>query len=404
MNIIIAPFVYIDGVFKKDVAVIFDDIIHDIVPAEEIPNIYHDAEIISLDSHCVLYPGFINSHVHLEFSSNTMTLDYGAFIPWLESVMSNRDVLAKKSDEKVMKNALKEMLQSGITTIGAISSFGGDLNVCAKTSQRVVYFNEVVGSNEAIVDVLFDSFNERFEASRKYNSERFQASVAIHSPYSVHPKLLKKAIDLAKKYKTPLSAHLLESRSEREWLDENSGGFRVFFEKLFGIKESVSDLKDFLEAFNQYPTLFVHATQIEKGELQILKDSHHFIAHCPRSNRLLGEERLKIEALEGIRYSLATDGKSSNWSLNIFDELRAALMLHSHLDLHQLSSALIRSITSNPAEALGLNCGIIAKEKFADFCVVELKDTPQKLEDIALWTILHVQNAKKVYIQGEQCV
>ncbi len=405
MNIIIAPFVYIDGTYKRDMAIIFDKIIHDVCPAKEIPDIYRDIPAVYLEANSVLYPGFINAHVHLEFSSNETTLTYGEFMPWLESVMANRDEIAKRSDKKSMEMALEAMLASGITSIGAISSFGSDLEVCTNAKQRVVYFNEVIGSNETFIDDFYASFEKRFLASHRYNSHKFKASVAIHSPYSVHPELLRMAIELAKLYKTPLTSHLLESREEREWLKENSGGFRLFFEKLFGVKESVTDIESFLEAFDAYPTLFVHATQIYEDEIKRLQHSGHSIAHCPRSNRLLGQDRLKIEALEDrIPYCLATDGKSSNWSLNIFDEMRAALMLHAHLDLHKLAASLLKSITVNPAQALGLNCGIIAKELSADFSIVRLRDEPKSLDDIALWTILHTNNVDKVYIQGEQCV
>jgi cytosine/adenosine deaminase-related metal-dependent hydrolase len=402
LNIIITPFAYINGVYKRDMAIIFDEIIHEVCPKEEIPDIYRDIPRVILDTNSVLYPGFINAHVHLEFSSNETTLTYGDFMPWLESVMANRDEIAKKSDKNSMQKALHEMLLSGITSIGAISSFGGDLEVCANAKQRVVYFNEVIGSNETLSDNLYTSFKERFLASHRYNSDRFEASVAIHSPYSVHPKLLNKVINLAKKYETPLSAHFLESREEREWLSESSGGFKTFFEKLFFVKESITDVESFLEMLSEYPALFVHATQIDVNEIKKLQQSKHSIVHCPRSNRLLGQDRLKIELLGDIVCCLATDGKSSNWSLNIFDEMRAALMLHSHINLHTLSHLLLKSITLNPAQALGLNCGIIAKEKYADFSIVRLRDKPKSLNDIALWTILHTRNIDKVYIQGEQ--
>ena len=401
MNIIIAPYVYIDGVYKRDQAVIFDEKIHHICDADRIPENFSNITPDTLKPTSVLYPGFINAHVHLEFSSNMMTLDYGGFLPWLESVMANRDMLSKKSDNISMQKALDEMLSSGITAIGAISSFGNDLEVCAKAKQRVVYFNEIIGSNEALIDDLYDTFLERFYASTAHNSDRFRSAVAIHSPYSVHPGLLKKILAFAKEHNAPLSTHFLESREEREWLETNGGGFRAFFEKLFGIKESVTDIEHFLEAFKRYPALFVHATQANKKELKALKNAAHSIVHCPRSNRLLAQKRLKIEELESIPLLLATDGKSSNWSLNIFDELRAALMLHSHLDLHMLSHMLLRSITAVPAQALELNCGIIAEEKNADFCVVCLQEEPKKLEDIALWTILHTDTVDKVYIKGE---
>ena len=129
----------------------------------------------------------------------------------------------------------------------------------------------------------------------------------------------------------------------------------------------------------------------------------HSIAHCPRSNRYLGCGRLEIENLD-IPYSVATDGLSSNDSLNIFDELRAAIMLHHLAPIQELATKLIQSVTSDAADILGLNCGRIAEGKLADFAVVTLKEKPKREEEIALWTILHTKEVSEVYIEGNKYV
>lgn len=98
---------------------------------------------------------------------------------------------------------------------------------------------------------------------------------------------------------------------------------------------------------------------------------------------------------------MATDGLSSNTTLNIFDELRASLMLHQG-DLESLSKLLIESVTSTPADILGLNCGRIEEGREADFALITLPSKPK--DDIALWTILHTQQVSQLYIQGEQYV
>ena len=48
---------------------------------------YPDAELIECEPDSVLMPGLINPHLHLEFSKNRTTLEYGDFLPWLYSVM-----------------------------------------------------------------------------------------------------------------------------------------------------------------------------------------------------------------------------------------------------------------------------------------------------------------------------
>ncbi len=60
-----------------------------------------------------------------------------------------------------------------------------------------------------------------------------------------------------------------------------------------------------------------------------------------------------------ISLNIATDGLSSNISLNFFDELRAALFTHSDFDLLELSKILLFSSTNAAAKSLGLELGVM---------------------------------------------
>ncbi|MEA3490982.1 MAG: metal-dependent hydrolase [Campylobacterota bacterium] len=404
MKIITADYIYIDGKYKKDYAVAFEQKIVAVAPYTQIIEQYPDAIQIEQVSHSVLYPGFINTHVHLEFSANRTTLRYGSYAPWLYSVIEDRNHLVEICNTEMMKRACEDMLESGVTTFGAISNMGLDLDACMAASQRVIFFNELVGSNPQSVDALYADFIQRFEASASCTEGKITPAIAIHSPYAVHPIVLKKAITFAKEREVLLSAHFLESQAEREWLDHSSGEFKPLFESLFNQSRSTTTVDDFLSKFDGYPTHFTHCVHAKERELQKISQERHTIAHCPRSNRLLGCGRLEIERLEelDIPFSIATDGLSSNNSLNIFDELRAALMIHDRLDLHKLSNQLIDSVTSVAAGILRVDCGQITEGYSADFTLIQLPESPKIEEDIALWTILHTKRASAVYIGGER--
>lgn len=404
MKIIHADFIYTPEGFVKNRAVAFTDTIEEIGTFETLKAKYTEAEIIQAPAHSVLYPGFINTHVHLEFSANRTSLAYGSFGPWLDSVIEHREDLMGACTNEVMMHECEEMMRSGVTTFGAISSFGNELEVCEKTPQRVVFFNELIGSNAMYADMLYGDFQERVKASQSCDpSSRIIPAIAIHAPYSVHPILLQKAVNVAKKNRMPLSAHFLESREEREWLESNAGTFKAFFQKYFNTSTSVTTVEEFIHAFDTHPTHFAHCVQATQEELDYLHQKGHSIAHCPRSNRYLGCGRLRIEELL-LPFTVATDGLSSNNSLNIFDELRAAIMLHNDIPIQKLSLHLLRAVTSDAAEILGLNCGKIQVGKFADFAVVTLPQAPVREEDLALWTILHTKEVSQVYIEGEQYV
>ena len=404
MKIINADFLYTPNGYVQNQAVAFTEAIKDIGTLEELIQRYPDAKVIQTEPNSILYPGFINTHVHLEFSANKTSLAYGSFQPWLDSVIEHRDELIGACNNEMMLDECKEMMRSGITTFGAISSFGNELEVCEQTPQRVVFFNELIGSNAMYADMLYGDFQERVRASQSCDkSSRIIPAVAIHSPYSVHPILLQKAVNIAKKNNMPISAHFLESQAEREWLESSSGTLRAFFLKYFNTSTTVTNIEEFMHAFDTYPTHFTHCVQATQEELNYLAQKGHSIAHCPRSNRYLGCGRLAIEDLP-LPFTVATDGLSSNDSLNIFDELRAAIMLHNDIPIQELSEKLLRAVTGDAAEILGLNCGKIEVDKLADFAVLTLPEEPKRTEELALWSILHTKEASEVYIEGEKYV
>ncbi len=406
MKIITADYTYIDGEYKKAYAVAFEEKIIAIAPFKKIIEQYPDATLMEQVPHSVLYPGLINTHTHLEFSTNRTTLKYGSFIPWLYSVIEDRNHLAETCTTEVMGEACHAMLESGVTAFGAISSMGLDLDACIAAPQRVIFFNELIGSNPQTVDALYVDFMERYNASANYAKERVTPAIAIHSPYSVHPIVLKKAVAFAKEKKSLLSAHFLESEAERQWLDHSEGAFQSFFESFFNQSKAVTTIEEYLSQFDGYPTHFTHCVQAKKKELKKIAEEKHTIAHCPRSNRLLGCGKLEIGKLKelDIPFTIATDGLSSNYSLNLFDELRAALMMHYEMNLHKLSKQLMRSVTSDAAKILNLNCGQIREGYEADFALIQLPEKPKEEGDIALWTILHTDKVAQLYIEGERYI
>jgi len=402
MKIIYADFIYTPEGFIANHAVAFTDTIEEIGTLEVLETKYPDADIIKTEPNSVLFPGFINTHVHLEFSANKTSLKYGSFMPWLDSVIEHREDLVGACDNAMMMKECENMLHSGITTFGAISSFGNELEVCEKAPQRVVFFNELIGSNAQYADMLYGDFMERVKASMSCEaSSRITPAIAIHSPYSVHPIILQKAVNVAKEHKLPLCAHFLESQAEREWLEHGEGELKSFFKKYFNTQTPVTNIQEFMYAFDTYPTHFTHCVQANQVELDYLAQKGHSIAHCPRSNRYLGVGRLPIENLS-LPFTVATDGLSSNDSLNIFDEMRAAILLHNELPIHELATTLLKSITSDAADILKLNNGRIEAGKLADFAVVTLREAPKREEEIALWAVLHTKEVSQVFVSGER--
>ncbi len=385
----------------KNMAICFDKEIIEIDLVKNLTQKYKEAKIVECEPNTVLMPGLLNLHVHLEFSANKTTLEYGDFITWLNSVIENREQLSSICDENYIDTILEDMLKSGTTTVGAISSFGSDLNSCVKTPLNVLYFNEVLGSNPVAVDILFEDFLGRLNESREFESESFTPSISIHSPYSTHPILAKKALEIAKSSEMVVSTHFMESQAERDWLDNANGEFRAFFDNFDKNTQPVNEATAYLELFDGIKTLFTHVTKANDDELQKMQEIGT-ITHCPVSNRLLGNGRLDIDKIKDL--TIATDGLSSNNSLSLWDELRSALMMHFNIEANFLAKELIKSVTSNAAKAIDEKRGVLKKGYEADIISIKLPQSVKNLDTIALSLILHTKNVEKLYIKGKQII
>ncbi len=401
-KIIIADYVYTSQKVMKNQAILIDGNIVTLAPKSRVLKENKDAEVIRYPKNSLLFPGLINAHVHIEFSANKTELSYGDFITWLYSVIENREELIGRCGDVCMSEAVDAMLESGITTFGAISSHGMDLEICAKAKQNVIFFNELIGSQAAAADVLFGDFLQRLQTSRDVKREGFIPAVAIHSPYSVHPVLIKKALEIVKEQNLPLTAHFMESVAEREWLDKSEGDFKEFFSKLLSQENAVTSSEEFLKTFDGVKTLFAHVVQASDAEYAHLKEQGHSIIHCPISNRLLGNGALDLEKIDamGLEWMLATDGLSSNYKLDLWEEMKIALFMHSDFPLQKLARKLIAGVTSAPAKALGLAKGEIKEGYDADMIVLQLDSEPA--EDLELHLILHRYEIIDRYIRGEQ--
>ncbi len=383
-------------------AVVFDDKISEVDTLSNIEKKYPQIEIIKLEKNSVLMPGLINSHVHLEFSSNTTTLKYGNFMSWLNSVIKSRDDLINKADKKLISTKLDRMKKTGTTTIGAISSYSFDLEACVKSPINTVFFCEVIGSKGDMVDTLFADFKNRLNSAKKLKSKNFIPAIAIHSPYSVHPFLVRETLNLARAENLAVSSHFLESPEEFLWLHNDEGSFLDFFKNFLGQEKAVTKPMEFLNLFSNIKNLsFTHCVEASDADLEKIRNLGASINHCVTSNRILNNSKLDLSRLKNIPFTIGTDGLSSNNSLSMFDELRNVLMIHSNENIVDFSKILLKAATLNAAKALGLNKGSLGKDLDSDMIVFTLPDEVEDMDDLAMQIILHTKFMDKVIIGGE---
>ena len=383
-------------------AVVYDEKILEIGSFLEIKEKYPNLEIEEPKENSILMPGLINSHVHLEFSGNTTTLKYGNFYSWLTSVIKHREDLINKADKKLISTKLDRMKKTGTTTIGAISSYSFDIEACLNSPINKVFFCEVIGSKADMIDSLFADFKSRLNNAKKFASKNFIPAIAIHSPYSVHPFLLRETLKLAREENLAVSTHFLESKEEFDWLHRDEGSLLEFFKNFLNQEKAVSKPMDFLNQFINLKNLsFTHCVEASDDDLEKIKSLGASINHCVTSNRLLNNTKLDLNRLKDIPFTIGTDGLSSNNSLSMFDELRNALMAHYDKNVLDFSKILLKAATVNGSRALGLNKGVIEKDFDADMIYFNLPDSVENKNELPMHIILHTKFVDKVIIGGK---
>ncbi|MBR4140550.1 MAG: metal-dependent hydrolase, partial [Campylobacter sp.] len=241
----------------QDKSVVFDEKIIEICEFKEALKKYPNSQIYDFSNDIVL-PAFINTHTHLEFSANATTLIYGDFIKWVGSIVKSRSKLSKKATQNLIAKQIKIMQKSGVGTIGEISSFGIEAEICAKSGARFVFFNEVLGANESVVEANFANFMARFENSQKFKSDMFIPAVSVHSPYSTHEKLTKKVCEFARRENLIVSTHFLESSHEKKWLESGTGEFKKWLSNFNKNPKPFYTPSEFIAHFKGIKTLFTH--------------------------------------------------------------------------------------------------------------------------------------------------
>jgi len=383
-------------------AIAFNETIQFVGTIDDLEKIYPNSDIKYMGENSVLMPGLINTHVHLEFSANKTTLSYGNFVKWLFSVIQNREELIEKATEDLISNELKDMISSGTTTIGAISSYGFDMNPCISSPINVVYFTEVLGSKQEMIDTLYQDFQAKLKSAIANKKDNFIPAIAIHSPYSTHPFLIREVLKIAKESNMPVSAHFQESKAENDWLNHSSGEFEVFFKEMLGQTISLGKPSEFLNLFKNIEHLsFTHCVEANEKELAQIKDLNATITHCPNSNRLLNNTILNLSYLKDIPFALGTDGLSSNNTLNLFQEMQNSFFMHINYEPKILAKELILASTINGANALGLNKGILEINKDADIISFNLPDIVNNIEELTTSIILHTTKTTNTYIKGK---
>ena len=323
-----------------------------------------------------IVPGFVNAHAHLEYAVYAGFGDGLSFGPWIQVHVERKQRLGRADMEGIAKLGAADCLRSGVTTVGDLAFSGASAHACAALGLRAIVYLEVFGSDPA--DAL-RQFEEKHGYVDPALSERVRLGVSPHAPYTCSTEVYAAAAGLG----LPLATHLNESADERAWLLRGEGPWEAFGELLVEPPGETGIRRLAAAGLLDERVVAAHCVKVDGEEIDLLARHGVAVAHCPRSNALLGCGVAPLAALRaaGLRVGVGTDGVSSVPSHDYFEELRAVVAAARARgeDAGALSAVEALELgTLGGARALGLDgeIGSLVPGKRADLAVVSLADSP----------------------------
>ena len=324
----------------------------------------------------IILPGFVNAHSHLEYAVYAGFGDGLRFADWIGLHVARKARIAVEDMEAIARLGALECLRSGITTVGDCSFSGAAAVACANLGLRGVVFLEVFGVSGAPIEERFEPMRERIAGSL---SDRVRLGVSPHAPYTCTIELYRACAELG----LPIATHLAESAAETEFLRSGTGGWESFSSMLVP-PLGTTGIRALADAgLLDSHVLAAHCVQVDEEEIALLAAHDVAVAHCPRSNAILGCGVAPLRELvdAGIRVCIATDSPASTPSFDMFDEMRAALTAARARELRPdalTAGEALELATLGGARALGQEqeLGSLVPGKQADLTILSLADTP----------------------------
>jgi len=324
----------------------------------------------------VIVPAFVNAHSHLEYAVYSGFGDGFAFPPWIDLHVTRKRRLLEGDAVAIARLGASECLRSGIATIGDASFTGAAAAASADLGLAGIVYLEVFGDDPE--DAL-DRFEELRGGVAGFLSERLLLGVSPHAPYTTSAAVYDACASLG----LPLATHLAESEAEQEWVLHGTGTMSAAADLLVA-PAGKTGIRMLAELGLLGPSVVAaHCVHVDSDEIALLAEHGVAVAHCPRSNAILGCGAAPLADLRaaGARVALGTDSPASTPSFDMFEEMRTAVYLSRAREQRPdalSANAALELATLGAARALGLEAetGSLAAGKRADLTVVSLAGSP----------------------------
>ena len=340
-----------------------------------------NADVIIDAEQSLIVPGFINAHAHL---TDSLVRSLGADIPllaWLERLIW--PFFAEADVQEICAGAMLgclESIKSGTTTVienyysskDAKANIDGLAEAVGTSGLRVALVRGYHDNPKMTWDIFVEDIGELLieyeriiETWNGTAGGRLMTLLGPVDPLSSTPQSIKAVNDLARQYDVGMHTHVAETESVTKLIKEQYGARYV-------------TMLNSLEVLGPHFSS-AHAVWLDEEEMDILAERNSPVVHCPVSNMYLGAGIAPVPEMlsRGITVALGTDGACCNNTLDMFETVKVASLLHKadRCDPSALSAReVIRMGTINGARLLGLEheIGSIEVGKKADLILVKV--------------------------------
>lgn len=332
---------------------------------------------------CVLLPGLVNAHSHLELTAMRGFLEGLAFEEWIDTLRRAR--VAVLDDDALLDSArlgVIEGLEHGVTTFADTSASGVSARAMRECGVRGVVFQEVFGPDPAVCGESIAELDRRVHDLRMHETELVSIGVSPHAPYTVSDDLYRAVAAYAVANSLPIAMHISESAAEQDLVCRGSGVFAGWHGRrgipvALRARSPISLLAD-LDALPP-GALLIHAVNADSADIRTVVQKRACIAHCPTSNAKFGHGIAPLMAFleAGIDVGLGSDSVASNNRMDMLDEARLAVLsanLRAGSPVALSAGRALELATLGGAKSLGLSDAIGSLEagKSADLAAFRL--------------------------------
>lgn len=327
---------------------------------------------------CVLTPGFVNPHTHLELTCYAGRIPPGPFWPWIAKLLPLRREpgQAQREHDAAIDGAWRS-LGAGVTCVGDISRLNVAWAALKQVPIRKVCFVELL----TIADQPPRTLDELKAAVETVEEDALlTAGISPHASYSVPLSEAIAAVAYAARIGRPWTMHLAELPEEMDFLAGRAHSTPAAIRELMvrsGVKSPRIRPGEYARRLADAGGRgsIAHGNYLESADMPHMASSGVATIYCPGAHAFFGHppHPLRQLAEAGVPIAIGTDSLASHVSdrLSILEEIRRA---RRATGLALSAGEWLRLGTAGGANVLGLGgvTGTIERGKAADLAAFRI--------------------------------